>query len=206
MSPTYFVKMQPAADVRSAEKTPIDKTVWLKDYCPPCSAQLVYDTSRETFIVSLSCQEANPLIRYHNFNDPVYTDSCLEWFCGFDPNDVRYINFEMNAGGALLAGFGADRHERISLHELVPMEEIPTVKAERTDKAWSVTLEIKKSTLEKVYGRPLSFQAGMTLRGNFYKCGDETEIEHYVMWSPIEQETPDYHVPKFFGNFVLCDK
>ncbi len=204
MPRTYHVKMQPAADVKLAEKTPIDNTVWVHNYCPKCSAQLVYDTTRETFIVSLHCDEKNPLVRYHQFNDPVYTDSCLEWFCAFDPNEVNYINFEMNAGGALLAGFGHDRHDRTSISDLIPAEEIPTPKVERTEQSWSVTMEIGKSTLEKVYGHPLEFKSGMTLRGNFYKCGDETEIEHYVVWNLIEQEIPDYHVPPFFGNFVLC--
>lgn len=42
-----------------------------------------------------------------------------------------------------------------------------------------------------------------SIKANFYKCGDETSVPHYVSWSPIEVENPDFHRPEFFGELVL---
>ena len=39
-----------------------------------------------------------------------------------------------------------------------------------------------------------------SLRANFYKCGDGTSVPHFLSWSHIETETPDFHCPEFFGN------
>jgi hypothetical protein len=35
---------------------------------------------------------------------------------------------------------------------------------------------------------------------NFYKCGDETAVTHYVTWNPVKTNNPDYHQPEFFGK------
>ena len=34
---------------------------------------------------------------------------------------------------------------------------------------------------------------------NFYKCGDLTEIPHYLAWAPLSCDTPDYHRRQDFG-------
>ena len=39
--------------------------------------------------------------------------------------------------------------------------------------------------------------------GNFYKCGDLTEIEHYLAWSPMTSEKPDFHRRQDFGTLVF---
>ncbi|MBR1970023.1 MAG: hypothetical protein IKA17_06675 [Clostridia bacterium] len=39
--------------------------------------------------------------------------------------------------------------------------------------------------------------------GNLYKCGEDTEKEHYVTYYPIVSEKLDFHRPEFFGEFVL---
>ena len=42
-----------------------------------------------------------------------------------------------------------------------------------------------------------------TMYGNLYKCGDETQKMHYATYYPIDTQSPDYHRPEFFGEFVL---
>ena len=42
-----------------------------------------------------------------------------------------------------------------------------------------------------------------SLRANFYKCGDKTAHPHYLSWSPIHTEKPDFHRPEFFGELIL---
>lgn len=40
---------------------------------------------------------------------------------------------------------------------------------------------------------------GMSIRANFYKCGDELQKPHFLSWNPIKIEKPDFHRPDFFG-------
>jgi hypothetical protein len=42
-----------------------------------------------------------------------------------------------------------------------------------------------------------------TIRANFYKCGDSTAVPHYLSWSHIATETPDFHRPEFFGELYF---
>ena len=56
--------------------------------------------------------------------------------------------------------------------------------------------------IETVYGNA-DYQTGRVIRANFYKCGDETPIPHFGMWSPVDNETPDFHRPEYFGKFIL---
>ena len=44
---------------------------------------------------------------------------------------------------------------------------------------------------------------GAVLRGNLYKCGDETDHPHYACFHNIDWAKPDYHRPEFFATFVL---
>ncbi len=56
-----------------------------------------------------------------NINDPVCTDSCVEFFFNPDPeHDDRYINFEINPIGAFLLGIGADRYSRVLINDVSP--------------------------------------------------------------------------------------
>ena len=36
--------------------------------------------------------------------------------------------------------------------------------------------------------------------GNFYKCGDQQVVPHYLSWAPITTENPDFHRPEYFGE------
>ncbi|MDO4756730.1 MAG: carbohydrate-binding family 9-like protein, partial [Parabacteroides sp.] len=38
------------------------------------------------------------------------------------------------------------------------------------------------------------------IKGNFYKCADDTQTPHFVSWSPIGLPTPNFHCPEFFGE------
>jgi hypothetical protein len=41
------------------------------------------------------------------------------------------------------------------------------------------------------------------IKGNFYKCADDTANPHYVTWSPIGLPSPDYHCPEYFGDILF---
>ncbi len=174
---------------------------WLDGYTPEATAQLVY-VEGEGFILHMTCAEKEPLRRYRQYNEPVYTDSCLEFFCDW-LGDGRYVNMEMNALGTLLSCIGPDRHDRTPIADLSGGEFFP-VKGEVSDGTWSVTAEISLSLLCKILGvDSLPFGHGYTFRGNFYKCGDETAVPHYGMWHPVDTEKADFHRPEFFGELTI---
>ena len=55
------------------------------------------------------CEEKDPLRTYTEDFDPVYRDSAMEAFFQFIPEQEVYLNFEVNANGALLAAYGPSR-------------------------------------------------------------------------------------------------
>ncbi len=186
-------------------KAPIQHYPWGTAYTLPAYAQLAL---RENLCLLLhaECREADPRAVFHHYNDPVYTDSCLEFFAAFDADDDRYINMEMNANGALLCCIGQGRENRIPL-TAVSDGQLPQVRATRAAAFWAVDAEIPLSLLSRVYGISQdAFREGYTFRGNFYKCGDRTDCPHYGCWNPVQTETPDFHRPAYFGRLRIGGK
>ncbi len=150
----------------------------------------------EGFAVNMRCYEENPKALYSHADDPVYKDSCMEVFLNCFPElpDYGYINVEMNALGVMRCGFGTGR-KRPQLLELGIAQ--PRVEVTRTSDYWQVRCTITEELLEKLYERPCRFAVGHEMRGNFYKCGDETAQPHWGSWSKVERL--DFHTPEFFG-------
>ena len=46
---------------------------------------------------------------------------------------------------------------------------------------------------------------GKEITANFYKCGDDLTVPHFVSWNPIKTEKPDFHRPEFFGKLKFKD-
>ena len=182
-------------------KAEINECVWMDDYKPVCYAQVVY-VKGDGFYARLTCEESNPRAVHTGFYSDVYKDSCLEMFACWDDSSDKYINIEMNSVGASLIALGADRHERTPIDVLAgkPFD----VTAEKKETEWSVTVHVTEDALCRIYGMSADkFVPGYVIRGNFYKCGDETEVEHYVMWNPVGTPAPDYHRPEYFGKMIL---
>lgn len=180
------------------------------DYAPIAKAQMVL-LPHDGFVLRMSCLEKDPRAEWEHYNDPVYEDSCLEFFAAWaygcheegQPIDTRYMNLEMNARGAHLACLGSSREGRLPIR-IFSREAYPEVTAETTPDGWSVTACIPTGFLCAMYGLPSStFKSGYRFRGNFYKCGDKTEQPHYGMWNNIESEEPDFHRPEYFGELVI---
>ena len=185
-------------DIPSA---PIDHFFWLTGHTPATHAQLVY-LDGFGFVLRMTCEETAPKALYRQYNDPVYTDSCMEFFCDW-LGDGRYINMEMNPLGTLLAGIGPGRHGRRPITEFSDGE-IFVVKGEINPTSWNVIAYIPTELLCRILGvKSIPFGKGYSFRGNFYKCGDNTAIPHYGMWSPVGTETPDFHRPEYFGTLVM---
>ncbi|MBM6948370.1 carbohydrate-binding family 9-like protein [Mordavella massiliensis] len=169
----------------------------------PCTFFSVGFVPGDAFYVRMVCEEKDPLRTYTAHRDPVYRDSAMEAFFLFDPTQgdmETYVNFEMNANGALLAAYGPSRMYR-SYFSAEEYEQFrPTAQVEEDH--WSISFCIPVSILEQIYG-PLDLQAGSRLYCNFYKISETADIEHYAAYSPITSDTPSFHMPEYFADAVL---
>ena len=98
-------------DWASVPKAAIDQYAWSEAYMPESYAQLV-KIEGYGFALRMVSREQNPRAVYTEYNQPIYTDSCLEFFASWDQEQQKYLNMEMNANGALLSCVGKDRYER----------------------------------------------------------------------------------------------
>lgn len=185
-------------DFSTAPRAEISCYKWGDGYQPVAYAQLVY-VDGKGFALHMHCDEKDPKAVYNNYNDPVYKDSCLEFFVSFNANSPLYMNFEMNSNGAFLSAVRADRKSKTPIDKLC---DIPEVKAHRGADGWDVDVFFSLEMINKLFGE-CSFAKGSVFKGNFYKCGDETPRPHFGMWSPVELPSPDFHRPEFFGELKI---
>jgi len=136
---------------------------------------------------------------YRIDQEPVWKDSCVEFF--LKQGDF-YRNFEFNSLGVCLSAFGASRNGRKSLDSesmsqimRYPSLKIESLPSESVLTNWSLTIAIPLELL--------GLKSGSQFTANFYKCGDETKVPHYISWSPITAPSPDFHRPEFFGPVEL---
>jgi len=145
-----------------------------------------------------------PQVRAVNtgLNSPVWEDSCVEFFLSVD-GDKNYYNFEINAIGTVLGGYGPDRHERTRLSETL-LSQINTSPSLGRDPIedlnkrtiWTIKVVIP---LEVLQFTKLASLSGTNGHANFYKCGDKLKQPHFLSWKPVLTPTPDFHTPRYFG-------
>lgn len=183
----------------------VDRYLWLENgYEPRVEVWLCW--SPRSLYVKFRVGERRAPVRYTQFQDPVYKDSCVEFFVDMFPEKrMGYVNFEMNAAGTLLAAFGPDRAHREPLWpEDVADMSVRTGQDDRPDVGdnWHVEYAVPMALFRKLYGQAI--RPGDRAAANFYKCGDETEVPHYGAWSPVGTPAPDFHRPEFFGELVFA--
>lgn len=179
----------------------IDQYNWGGAYRPQSEARLCL-IRKEGFLLRIMSKEDHPRRVYEKAEDPVYKDSCLEFFVNFKPSESRsgYLNFECNANGALLCAYGDSNQNRKSIRSLgLP---VPAAKPFEGNGFWGYELFIPLEWIEKIFGSS-DFQKGDLIRGNFFKCGDDTEIPHYGSWTVIHNPVPNFHLPKYFGTLEI---
>jgi hypothetical protein len=139
--------------------------------------------------------------------DDVYKDSCVEFF--FAPNADSpgdYFNLEANCGGTILFEFhkaSGDEHmeiprtacDRIEIASSMPRIIDPEIAEPIT---WTVEYRLPLDMLSE-YCDLTGPAPGVRWRANFYKCADETSHPHWLTWSPVDNPTPNFHLPEFFG-------
>jgi len=156
--------------------------------------------------IKYDVEEHEVLARYRNINDPVYKDSCVEFFMAFG-DEKGYYNLEFNRLGTCLGGFGITGETRA----LLPASLLKTIKYERSILQkkegaeptinWTLMMLIP---LQVFCFHKLNALKGKDCRVNFYKCGDDLTQPHFLAWKNIITPEPDFHQSDFFGDAVFA--
>lgn len=136
-------------------------------------------------------------------DDPVYEDSCMEFFICAVEGREEYINFEMNPNGAFLSEFGKNKKDRVFLKTLTDIE--PVIHTKITDEGWSAELFIPCELIAEAYGEVFDADECL-LKGNFYKCGDKTYKIHYLSYNEMSTLPPGFHNPERFACIAVKRK
>ncbi len=177
-----------------AETASVNINNWKQfEYLPNTYAKVLYN--EEALYVKMWTDETPLLARFTKQNERVCNDSCMEFFISPNMEDKRYMNFEFNPFGTMNLGFRTHRHDSVAPIEDKKFFEVQTLVE---DGCWTIQFMIPFAYIDKMFG-------GHTkeMRGNFYKCGEETIREHYGSMYPMHPTEVDFQRSEFFGGFVL---
>lgn len=180
----------------------IDKVNWPDGYpaAPKVSLRIAHNGT-EIFL-KYAVEEQYTMALVEQDNGRVWTDSCVEFFIAFD--QTGYYNFEFTCIGKALLHFNVpgseSEHAPVGLMESIgrlgSLGSEPF--AERTgDNRWTLTVVIPVGSF---FRHGIVSLKGVEARANFYKCGDDLSVPHFLSWSPIEFPKPNFHLPAFFGK------
>jgi hypothetical protein len=181
------------------------------DHRPVTKVKVLYDEEALHVIFRVADRYVRSV--QTDYQAPVCTDSCVEWFAQPRP-DKGYINFEVNAGGALLCSYIEDPTRTpvgFKQFELLPsalgqqvsiVHSLPAViDPEITQPVdWVVQLRVPLTLFEHYIGKLGALQ-GQRWQANFYKCGDQTSHPHWAAWSPVQ--ALNFHQPRDFAPILF---
>ncbi len=169
-----------------------------KDYPYQPQVQFSIAYQEEFIFLKYYVAEKDLKATYIKPNDPVYKDSCVEFFISLG-DDCKYYNFEFNSLGTCLAGYGNIKPEReyLSAHVIDKIKNIPSLTLNNGLAYWELTVSLPREVF--CYHNFDTFK-GLKGKVNFYKCGDDLPEPHFLSWNRIETKMPDFHQPAFFGD------
>ncbi len=184
----------------SGLKGKIDQINWKAyDYKPSVAFYLAHNAIG--LFILYEVNEDNIRAKYERDNEAVWKDSCVEAFFSRNINE-GYFNIEVNCIGTVLVGYGKGRDDRTHLEEdqLKKIKRASSLGKEIIGKEnisgdWWLQLAIPLEIL--------GVEKGQTISANFYKCGDECKVPHFLSWKPISTPGPDFHQPAFFAELLL---
>jgi hypothetical protein len=167
---------------------------------PKASFALAY--GNEDIYLKYYVTEHTLKAEYSKFNDPVFKDSCVEFFIAFN-GDEKYYNLEFNCIGTSRVQYGQHKTGRTFL----PANLLKTIKHQTHVKTgtednieWELTLCIPKKVFKY---HPALLLEESKARVNFYKCGDGLPQPHFLCWNKIEAQKPEFHLSRFFKEIIF---
>lgn len=108
--------------------------------------------------------------------------------------------YRKNPNCCLYFGIGTGRDDLV---RLLPTQGVGALNAHctRSETGWDLYYSLPFSLLRLFFP---AFHPHGIMRGNFYKCGDLTQQEHYLAWNRVACAEPDFHRPEFFGELVFA--
>ncbi len=193
---------QVSEELDKLEKNLISNNPWpVYSYKP--SVKFVLGYSYECLFIKFYVEEEAVRAKFRNINDPVFKDSCVEFFISFNEEE-KYYNLEFNCLGTCRLGFGEGRENRTLVPEALIRKIRHAVVLQKTAlpngnrvTSWELTLIVP---VEVFYQHEISSFKGISAKGNFYKCGDELPNPHYLSWNNIKAAEPNFHLPEYFGE------
>lgn len=172
-------------------------------YKPDCRFKIT--RSMKSIFLYFKIIEKDIKAVYDTDHDPVWQDSCVEFFCQLS-DQKSYYNFEFNCIGACLATKRDSRTDNIIPFNREQMGCIKRYASLGNDSfepkkgiyEWKLTVEIPLFLIGIVPG-----DLPRVIKANFYKCADESTAPHYLSWSLISAPEPDFHRPEYFGELII---
>lgn len=176
---------------------------------PLAQAKMMYDADNLYVIFHVKDRYVRCITK--EINGPVWEDGAVEFFFAPDiKQPLLYFNLETNCGGTPLMHFNlVPRKEskelskedikKIEIAHTLPQIIDPEMKDPVT---WTLEYRIPLAILEKYFKitRP---GKGVEWKANFYKIAENSSNPHYITWSVVEIEKPDFHRPEFFGRLIF---
>lgn len=170
-------------------------------YKPEVKFQIAHDNQR--IFLHYSVEEEYIKAQYVRINEAVWEDSCVEFFVSFDGKKSNYYNIEFNVLGTGLTGYGSsakNERKRLETETIAKIQTATTVVNVDGKKKWNIILIIPTGLFVTDNINHLS---GITAQANFYKCGDGLPTPHFISWNKIDNPTPNFHLPEFFGDIIF---
>lgn len=205
----YFVKMiQAQEEIETCDKFLVNCAQWNCVKQPETWGYMGYLEGQGLF-VRMYCREQDPKREFRNHRENVWKDSAMEVFLAFGRpgtdgrirDDVLYLNFEMNANGALYAKYGWGKKDRKFVPDRVYEE--CGCRAEIGEDGWKVEVLFPQWFLAEVCDYHYTAEPGpeqTRMYCNFYKISESPEIEHYMSFQKIESDSPNFHRPSCFAE------
>jgi hypothetical protein len=166
---------------------------------PEVEAKMMYDD--ENVYVIFHVKDRYVKVVTKDIGGKVWTDSACEFF--FSPDEslpLSYFNLEMNGGGTPLLGHREKKPvvediKKIEIAHSLPQIVDPEITEPVT---WTLEYRIPLAMIGN-YANVTRPKKGVTWRGNFYKIAEITSNPHYITWSRLPDNKPNFHQPPYFG-------
>lgn len=194
-----------SAYLGNSKQYPIQQISWADYPYKPNVTFSINCNDDHIFLKFFVCEETIRAVNF-NLNGKVYEDSCVEFFIAFD-GDENYYNLEFNCFGICRAGYGKSKQDRVLLAEDMLRKikyqpfVIPSTADGLNEIYWELTLIIP---IEVFHFSAVGKLKNKNARANFYKCGDLLPRPHFLSWCKITNDTPNFHLPQFFGDCVFA--
>jgi len=173
---------------------------------PEVHAKIMYDENNLYLIYNVHDRYVRCIT--NKINGPVWEDAAVEFFFAPDSNfPLLYFNLEMNCGGTALMHYNLvprKESKQLDIEDIKKIEiahSLPQIIDPEMSNpvVWTLEYRIPIAMLEK-YSKVTHPKKGVEWRANLYKIAENNSNHHYMTWSVVENDKPDFHLPQFFGK------